>query len=92
MRLHGIPSQKPYRDEYGQFTKLVRIHCDSCEMLSICGTPCHETGCPNVGAIYDTREERWIRYRECFYCGCDCEIGTDCKCCEETGWEGEEDE
>lgn len=33
--------------------------CDSCEMLSINGLACHETGCP----------EAWVEPRECRECG-----------------------
>lgn len=44
------------------------MRCDQCEMLSINGVPCHETGCPNMNARWDGEE--WIRQRECFTCGC----------------------
>ena len=33
-------------DERGQFIR--RYFCNSCEMLSINGLPCHETGCPDA--------------------------------------------
>ena len=36
--------------------------CQSCEMLSINGVPCHETGCPDAWIGQPTR---------CFECGCD---------------------
>jgi hypothetical protein len=34
--------------------------CDSCEVLTINGTPCHETGCPDAWRDYT---------RECKECG-----------------------
>lgn len=38
------------------------MNCQSCEMLSINGIACHETGCPDA----------WKdRTAECFECGCD---------------------
>lgn len=33
--------------------------CDSCQMISIQGVPCHETGCP------DAWQETMIECREC---------------------------
>lgn len=55
------------------------MHCDQCEMLSINGVPCHETGCPNSRSRWDG--ERWIKQRECFECGC--AIDADEPCCSE---------
>ncbi len=40
---------------------LRKITCDQCQMLSINGHPCHETGCPNAW-----RHEM----RRCKCCGC----------------------
>ena len=37
--------------------------CNQCEMISIQGVPCHETGCP----------EAWRRIKGCKDCGCDFE-------------------
>jgi hypothetical protein len=54
------------------------VNCDQCQMLSINGTPCHETGCPNQGKRY--AYGAWIRVIECFECGCEVEEGTGCDC------------
>ncbi len=53
------------------------MNCGQCEMLSINGVPCHERGCPNMGARWDG--ERWIKQRECFECGCT--VDADAECC-----------
>jgi hypothetical protein len=66
------------------------MSCPSCEMLSINGLPCHETGCPDshIGTV-----------RECDWCGslfepehkrhCCCDepccaafYGLDCEACD----------
>lgn len=57
----------------------VSISCPYCEMLSINGVPCHETGCPNMGARWDADSEDWIKQRQCFECGCT--VDTDDPCC-----------
>jgi hypothetical protein len=54
------------------------ITCDQCELLSINGHACHETGCPNAGRRWDG--EFWIRQRECFECGSTVDVGE--RCCE----------
>lgn len=54
------------------------VHCDQCEMLSICGVACHELGCPNMGARWDREGKTWIRQRECFYCGYIVDIDDPC--------------
>jgi hypothetical protein len=59
-------------------TKRARIHCDQCEMLSINGAACHETGCPNSGSRWDS-ESGWIALRKCFDCGCT--VDADDACC-----------
>jgi hypothetical protein len=53
--------------------------CNECEMLSINGHACHETGCPNTNARYDHGE--WIKQYKCFNCGymADCDPGCDCQ-------------
>lgn len=44
----------------------MRIHCDQCELMTINGVICHETGCPNdwinpaTGQGFET---------ECVWCG-----------------------
>ena len=36
------------RDDYGQFSKAVRVRCSQCEALCINGVATHETGCRNI--------------------------------------------
>jgi len=43
--------------------------CDQCQMLSINGVACHETGCPNSKSRWDAETGEWIRQRKCFDCG-----------------------
>jgi len=54
------------------------MRCDQCEALMINGVFCHETGCPNTRARYDTFEKEWIRQYECFICGYMADEGTIC--------------
>ena len=56
-----------------------RMSCDSCEMLSINGVPCHETGCPNSKSRWDADNGTWIRQRRCHECGCT--VDKDDPCC-----------
>lgn len=56
-----------------------RIKCDSCQMLSIQGVPCHETGCPNSGSRWDAESQSWIKQRECRECGNT--VDADDPCC-----------
>ncbi len=37
-----------------------RLRCDSCEMLSINGMACHETGCPNSRKAWDHDSRSWV--------------------------------
>ena len=37
--------------------KHVSIRCDSCEMVSINGVACHETGCPGAKLERDNEEQ-----------------------------------
>ena len=55
------------------------MKCDQCEMLSINGVACHETGCPNARARWDADSESWVQQRECFECGCT--VDADDECC-----------
>ncbi len=55
------------------------IHCDQCEMLSINSVACHEHGCPNQNARFDTDSGEWIKQRKCFECGC--MVDTTDPCC-----------
>jgi len=50
-------------------------------MLGINGVPCHETGCPNMGARWDAESGEWIKQRKCFECGCT--VNADDPCCSE---------
>jgi hypothetical protein len=60
----------------------IRIRCDQCEMLCINGVNCHELGCPNAKKTW-VPERGWVRYVECFTCGCEVEQGEACGCEEE---------
>lgn len=60
------------------------MKCDQCQMLSINGVACHETGCPNSRKTWDGERGEWIRFIECFECGCDVEEGTVCGCDEQS--------
>jgi len=51
---------------------------------------CHESGCPNEKKTWVADRGEWVRFVECFICGCDVEVGEFCGCCEETGGEAEE--
>ncbi len=70
------------------------MKCDQCEQLRINGVVCHEIGCPNMGRTWDEDREQWIKYRACFECGCDVEVGESCDCQDdfEEVWECEDDE
>ena len=56
------------------------MRCDQCEMLSINGVACHESGCPNSGKTWDADREQWIKYVCCFTCGYPVEVGESCDC------------
>jgi hypothetical protein len=47
------------------------VNCDQCQMLSINGVPCHETGCPNSRKTWVPDRGEWVRFVECVVCGCD---------------------
>jgi hypothetical protein len=53
--------------------------CDQCQMLSINGVACHETGCPNGKKTW-IPERGWVLFLKCFNCGCDVEAGEHCDC------------
>lgn len=59
----------------------VRVHCDQCELVSINGIACHETGCPNARSRWDADSESWIKQRTCFECGYT--VDVDDPCCDE---------
>ena len=56
-----------------------RVSCDQCQMLRINGIPCHETGCPNMGARWDAEQQGWVKQRKCFDCGST--VDADDPCC-----------
>jgi len=56
------------------------MRCDQCEMLSINGLPCHETGCPNGRKTWIESRGEWVLFVPCLVCGCDVEQGTVCDC------------
>jgi hypothetical protein len=37
-----------------------RIKCRQCQMLSINGVPCHETGCPNSNKTWSIEDNDWV--------------------------------
>ena len=45
------------------------MHCDQCEMVSINGVACHETGCPNRYREYNPETKSWEDTFECGECG-----------------------
>ena len=45
------------------------MNCNQCEMLSINGVACHETGCPNTDKQWDKNVEAWLDTYECPECG-----------------------
>lgn len=69
-------------------TSMSTIYCDRCQMLSINGTACHEIGCPNMGKVWEDGE--WVKYHECYICGCDVRLGDNCDCQDDV--EGETDQ
>jgi hypothetical protein len=56
------------------------VNCNQCEMLSINGIPCHETGCPNSRKTWIEARGEWVLFLKCFHCGCDIEDGDTCGC------------
>ena len=54
--------------------------CNQCEMLSINGVNCHETGCPNEGKTWSPERQEWVRYNKCPECGSEVEEGQACDC------------
>ena len=55
-----MPTCIRHNSKTGRFER--KVFCESCQMLSINGLPCHETGCRDAW-----RDET----RECFQRGCD---------------------
>lgn len=55
-------------------------NCDQCQVISINGLPCHESGCVNSHKTYNHTERRWVEYIACSECGYDVESGNTCDC------------
>jgi len=55
------------------------MRCNQCEAAMINGVFCHETGCPNTKARYNTETGEWQKTRKCFECGC--VVLADDPCC-----------
>jgi hypothetical protein len=58
------------------------MRCDQCQMLSINGHACHETGCPNSRKTWSESRQEWILFVTCRECGFEVEAGTSCDCTE----------
>jgi hypothetical protein len=58
---------------------MAQIKCNSCELMRIQGIVCHETGCPNTNARYDSVSGEWVKQRRCWDCGCS--VDADDLCC-----------
>jgi hypothetical protein len=43
------------------------MNCNQCQMLSINGVVCHETGCPNMGKKFI--DGQWLTVYHCTECG-----------------------
>ena len=54
------------------------MNCDQCQMLSINGAACHETGCPNARKEWNDVIQEWVKVHECRECGCTFEDGKSC--------------
>lgn len=59
------------------------MQCDQCQMLSINGVACHETGCPNTRKRWIEDRRQWVLFLKCFICGCEVEEKHTCSCQEE---------
>lgn len=59
----------------------IRLTCPQCQLVSINGIPCHETGCPNSSARFDFDSGEWVKQRVCRECGCT--VDADDPCCNE---------
>jgi hypothetical protein len=68
-----------HEEDCSQAPPRERIRCDQCEMLSINGLACHETGCPNQRKTW-VPDRGWVRFSKCFECGCGVELGESCDC------------
>lgn len=64
--------------EYRAKRALTHVSCDQCAMVSINGVACHETGCANMGARWDTDIAGWVKQYVCRDCGCKVDVGAQC--------------
>jgi hypothetical protein len=67
------------------------MNCNECEGAMINDVFCHETGCRNSRKTWVEERGEWVRFVECFECGCEVEEGTVCGCSELSPMEGEEE-
>ena len=79
----GLAASQARNPDHTPITEVPPMHCDQCEMVSINGLACHEHNCPNADSRWDTNTHEWVRQRDCFVCGCECDY--DAPCCDE--WE-----
>jgi len=70
-----------------QFAYRHPLHCGECQMLSINGHACHETGCPNSRKTWVPERGEWVRYVTCRVCDSEIEEGTVCDCQDDTNCE-----
>jgi hypothetical protein len=60
------------------------MHCDQCQaaIVTYRGVTafCHESGCPNEKKTWVPERGEWVRFVECFQCGCEVEVGEVCGC------------
>lgn len=56
------------------------MRCNQCQMLTINGVPCHETGCPNSRKTWVPERAEWVLFVDCVECGFPVEVGTVCDC------------
>jgi hypothetical protein len=68
------------------------MNCNQCEMLSINGIPCHETGCPNSKKTWAEERQEWVLFLPCSACGCPVEVGEYCGCEDSEPWITDTDE
>ena len=76
-----MPVYEVYADNIGRVLKtesqlLARKTYN--EYIRLSGVICHESGCPNMGARYDSMSEEWVKQYTCRECGCKCDEGYNC--------------
>ena len=68
--------------EYAERVRKRRVHCDDCNLTflqaGVLRGLAHERGCPNEGKRWDEKRRDWVRFVECFDCGCEVEAGQEC--------------